>query len=186
MLAAAVALFFLIDAHASTLTAPEPAAGDPQGPSAAAAGKPDALAHVLLALAAVVVTGRLLGVLFRRLGQPPVIGEVMGGILLGPSLLGRVAPGVADYVLPPSVAPYLGVVAQLGVILYMFLIGLELNGSALRERAHTTVAISHASIVAPFLLGAALALALYPRLSSRDVPFTSFGLFMGVAMSITA
>ena len=77
-------------------------------------------------------------------------------------------------------------IAQLGVVLYMFLVGLELNPRVLRERAHATVAISHASIIAPFLLGATLALVLYPRLSSGDVPFTSFALFLGVAMSITA
>jgi Kef-type K+ transport system membrane component KefB len=84
------------------------------------------------------------------------------------------------------VAPYLGVVAQLGVILYMFLVGLELNGDTLRGRAHATVVVAHASIVCPFVVGSALALYLYPRLSSSDVPFTSFALFMGVAMSITA
>jgi Kef-type K+ transport system membrane component KefB len=77
-------------------------------------------------------------------------------------------------------------IAQLGVILYMFLVGLELNPALLRERAHSTVAISHASILAPFLLGSGLALFLYPRLSPDGVPFTSFALFMGVAMSITA
>src|SRR6185369_649401 len=82
--------------------------------------------------------------------------------------------------------PNLGMIAQLGVILYMFLVGLELNPSVLRARAHATVAISHASILAPFLLGSGLALFLYPRLSSSDVHFTSFALFMGVAMSITA
>jgi len=76
--------------------------------------------------------------------------------------------------------------AQIGVILYMFQVGLELNGELLRERAHQTVAISHASIVAPFLIGAAFALYLYPRLSTSDVPFTSFALFLGVSMSITA
>src|SRR5262249_53766023 len=89
-------------------------------------------------------------------------------------------------ILPPEVAPYLGVIAQLGVILYMFMVGLELNPGVLRQRAHSTVAISHASIVVPFVLGSALALFLYPRLSSHDVPFTSFALFMGVSMSITA
>jgi Kef-type K+ transport system membrane component KefB len=77
-------------------------------------------------------------------------------------------------------------IAQLGVVLYMFLVGLELNPSVLRARAHATVAISHASILAPFLLGSGLALFLYPRLSTSDVKFTSFALFMGVAMSITA
>jgi Kef-type K+ transport system membrane component KefB len=185
MLAGAVALFLLIDRGGAHLTASPPAAPDAKG-AAAVGGKPDALAHVLLALAAVLVTGRLLGVLFRHLGQPPVIGEVVSGIALGPSLLGRVAPDVSAFLLPPSVAPYLGVISQLGVILYMFVVGLELNADALRGRAHTTVGIAHASIVAPFVLGAALALVLYPRLATGDVPFTSFALFLGVAMSITA
>jgi len=185
MVIGAVALFLLIDAYGGTLAAPEPAVAGPEG-SAPAAGHPDALIHLLLALAAVLVTGRLLGLLFRYVGQPPVIGEVLGGILLGPSLLGRIAPEAAGYLFPPSVAPSLGIVAQLGVILYMFLVGLEWNPGLLRQRAHATVAISHASILAPFLLGAALALLLYPQLSNRDVPFTSFALFLGVAMSITA
>src|SRR5437868_14028980 len=94
---------------------------------------PSSLFHVLVALTAVLVTGRLLGLLFRYVGQPPVIGEVVGGILLGPSLLGRVWPEAAAVVLPPSVAPFLGVIAQLGVVLYMFLVGLELNPRVLRE-----------------------------------------------------
>jgi Kef-type K+ transport system membrane component KefB len=150
------------------------------------ADKPDALFHVLVALTAVLVMGRLLGSLFRAVGQPPVIGEVVGGIALGPSLLGEVWPEAAAFVLPASVAPYLGVIAQLGVILYMFLVGLELNPVVLRERAHSTVAISQASIAVPFVLGVGLALLLYPRLSSSDVPVTSFALFVGVALSITA
>src|SRR5947209_6957807 len=185
MLVGAVVLFLVIDACGSRLAAPPAPGAGAHGP-ASARGQPDALLHVLVALAAVLVTGRLLSLLFRYVGQPPVIGEVVGGIVLGPSLLGQVWPQAAAFVLPPAVAPYLGVIAQLGVILYMFLVGLELNPSVLRERAHTTVAISHASIVAPFLLGAALALVLYPRLSSSDVSFTSFALFVGVAMSITA
>jgi Kef-type K+ transport system membrane component KefB len=185
MVVAAVALFLVIDACGGKLTAPEPEALDRKnlGP---VAGPPDALVHVLVALTAVLITGRLLGLLFRYIGQPPVIGEVVAGILLGPSLLGQVWPEAAAFVLPSSVAPYLGVISQLGVILYMFLVGLELNPAVLRERAHATMTISHASIVVPFLLGAALALALYPRFSSNEVPFTSFALFVGVAMSITA
>jgi Kef-type K+ transport system membrane component KefB len=185
MLAGAVGLFLLIDAAGRGLVAPEPAA--PGAPDVApVGGKPDALVHVLVALAAVLVTGRLLGLLFRYLGQPPVIGEVVAGILLGPSLLGQVWPEAAAFVLPSSVAPYLAVIAQLGVILYMFLVGLELNPGVLRERAGATVAISHASITVPFLMGAALALILYPRLSSHDVSFTSFALFLGIATAITA
>ena len=112
-----------------------------------------------------------------------MIGEVVAGIVLGPSLLG---PETSAWILPPAVAPFLGLIAQLGVILYMFLVGLELNARLLTHRVHATVATSHASILVPFLLGALLALALYPGLSSSQVPFTSFALFMGVAMSITA
>jgi Kef-type K+ transport system membrane component KefB len=89
-------------------------------------------------------------------------------------------------VLPTSVAPFLNVIAQVGVILYMFLVGLELDPKLLRHRGHATVAISHASILAPFLMGAALAVFLYPSFSPASVSFTSFSLFIGVAMSITA
>jgi Kef-type K+ transport system membrane component KefB len=185
MIAATVGIFFLVRGYGETLSAP--AAQKSNGATAVGVAQhSDILLHVLLALAAVVVVGRLLGRLFAYIGQPPVIGEVVGGILLGPSFLGWLAPAASSYLLPPSVAPFLGMVAQLGVILYMFLVGLELNAGLLRERAHTTVAISHASIVVPFILGAMLALGLYPRLSSSDVPFSSFALFLGVAMSITA
>lgn len=144
------------------------------------------LLHVLLALVAMIVTGRALGAIFKYVGQPPVIGEVVAGILLGPSFLGLVAPEFARFLLPQSVAPTLGIISQLGVILYMFVVGLELDPDALKERGHSTVAISHASIVAPFLLGALLALGLYPRLAEPHVPFTVFALFIGVAMAVTA
>src|SRR5262245_26540089 len=184
LLLAAVGLFLLIRSYGETLPAPPPGSGKPRVRAPGARG--DVLFHVLLALATVVALGRALGRLFAYLGQPPVIGEVIAGILLGPSLLGRIAPEVAQYILPPDAAPYLGVIAQLGVLLYMFLVGLELNGEMLRRRAHATVVIAHTSIVVPFVLGAVLALALYSRLAPGGVPFTSFALFMGVAMSVTA
>jgi len=184
MIAGAVGIFLIVRRYGDTLAAPPPAAVET---TAAVAGTTsNTLLHVLVALAAVVICGRLLGRLFVRIRQPPVIGEVIAGILLGPSLLGRISPAVAAYVLPSSIAPFLGVVAQLGVVLYMFMVGLELNAGHLRSRAHATVAISHASIVVPFVLGSVLALFLYPRVSTSDVPFTSFALFIGVAMSITA
>jgi Kef-type K+ transport system membrane component KefB len=144
------------------------------------------LLHVLLALVAVVAMARILGTVFRLFRQPPVIGEIIAGIMLGPSLLGRVAPEAYAYLFPSSVTPPLSIIAQVGVILFMFLIGVELNLGALRERGHSTVAISHASIIAPFFLGALVSLLLYPRLSSSDVPFTNFALFLGVSMSVTA
>jgi len=148
--------------------------------------KPDALIHVLVALAAVVLVGRALGMLLRYMGQPPVIGEVAGGIVLGPSVLGRLWPQAAEFVMPPSVGPYLEVLSQLGVILYMFLVGLELNLGLMRGRARSALLISQAGMVVPFALGAGLALPLYTRLSSPDVSRTSFILFVGVAMSVTA
>jgi len=186
MLAATAVLFLLIRDAGQSLRAPLPVAGDLFRNVSSGGKNEHVIAHVLLALAVVIVAGKLIGAIFVVFKQPPVIGEVVAGILLGPSLLGRISPEAYAFILPHSVAPFLGVIAQLGVIIYMFVVGLELNAGLLREKAHTTIAISHASIIAPFLLGSVLALYVYPRLSTSDVPFTSFALFMGVAMSITA
>ena len=192
MLVAAVGSFFLIRYFGDTLLAPEAPAGAISVASPKS-GQVDVIAHVLATLAAIVGSGFLLGRAFRYFGQPPVIGEVVAGILLGPSLLGAISPEAMHWLIPSvdadpkgQVLSALKAIAQLGVVLYMFLVGLELNGAKLRHQAHATVAISHASIVAPFVLGAALALWLYPILSHRSVPFTSFALFMGVALSVTA
>lgn len=144
------------------------------------------LLSVLVALTVIMVTARLVGALFKRLHQPAVIGEVVGGILLGPSLLGRLSPEAAAVLLPAEAAPFLGVIAQLGVILYMFLVGLELDLRVLRSRVAITVAISVTSIIVPFALGAAMAWALFETLAPAGVGFTSFALFLGVSMSITA
>jgi Kef-type K+ transport system membrane component KefB len=173
-------VFLWIRHHGTSLVAPPPAI--PAARDAASGHGSDPFLSVLIALTAIIVTGQVLARLFATISQPPVIGEVVAGILLGPSLLG---PEISALVLPPSVAPYLGVIAQLGVVLYMFLVGLELNPALLKNRGQTVV-ISHASIVVPFLAGALLSLPLYPRLSTSDVPFITFALFMGVAMSITA
>lgn len=185
MLAACVGAFGWIRSVGAGLAAPARAPGASLGRAVGAAHNATLL-HVLLALLAIIVASRLCGAVFRRFKQPAVIGEVVAGIMLGPSLLGRVAPEVSAFLLPPAVAPYLGVIAQVGVILFMFLVGLELDTGLLRKRTHTTVAISHASIVAPFLLGSLTALWIYPRLSTSDVPFGVFALFMGVSMSVTA
>jgi len=184
MLAVAGGIFFLIRMYGERLT-PASAASAPPA-TAAHVPETDVLLHVLIALVAILLLGRWLGRAFVYVGQPRVIGEIVAGIVLGPSLLGRVSPAAMDFVLPAEVAPALGIIAQIGVILYMFLIGLELNARLLRSSAHATVAISHASITAPFVLGAALALWLYPHLAPENVRFTSFALFIGVAMSITA
>lgn len=183
MLGATAVLYLVVRHLGEGLTAPlgEAVGAAPAGPEPAAG-----FAHVLLALVVIIAAARVLGTLFRRLHQPPVIGEVIAGILLGPSLLGHIAPAVSAFVLPPSVGPPLAVIAQVGVILFMFLVGLELDTRLLRERSHATVAISHASIVVPFAAGSILALWLYPLLSSPAVGFTNFSLFMGISMSVTA
>jgi Kef-type K+ transport system membrane component KefB len=137
-------------------------------------------------VAAVVIAARLVGRLFRLIRQPQVMGEMVAGILLGPSFLGWVAPGVSAALFPPDSLGFLASLSQIGLLVFMFLVGLELNPRLLRGKSHTAVVTSHVSIVAPFFLGALLALYLYPRLSDRSVDFTGFALFMGAAMSVTA
>jgi Kef-type K+ transport system membrane component KefB len=144
------------------------------------------LVKVLLALTVIMITARVVGVLFARVNQPAVIGEVVGGIILGPSLLGRLSPDAAAFLFPADAAPFLGVISQIGVILYMFLIGLELDLGVLRARLSMTIVISQASIVVPFALGGALAFVLFESLAPGGVPLSSFLLFLGVSMSITA
>ena len=146
----------------------------------------DVMLHIMIALAVVIAVARLGGMLFRLLRQPAVVGEIIAGIALGPSLLGRLWPGATEYLLPSTVAPFLDVLAQLGIILYMFLVGLELDPKMVARHGRAAVAISHASIVTPFLLGTGLALVLYPDVGASGIPFTGFSLFMGVSMSVTA
>jgi Kef-type K+ transport system membrane component KefB len=144
------------------------------------------LVKVLIAMTVIIITARVMGVLFKRFNQPAVIGEVVGGILLGPSLLGRIAPDAAAFILPADAAPFLGILSQLGVILFMFMVGLELDLGVLKTRARTTIAISNAGIIVPFALGAVLARAIYADYAPAGVAFTPFMLFIGVSMSITA
>ncbi|MDB5296538.1 MAG: potassium transporter, partial [Phycisphaerales bacterium] len=153
---------------------------------------------LLIEIAVIVAASRALGALFARFRQPQVIGEMVAGIALGPSLLGTVSDFMLSHgwvsvhlgkaLFPPESVIFLGVLAQVGVIFFLFLVGLELDPALLRNKGHAAVVISHASIVAPFLLGAGLALYLYPRLFN-DVPtmrFAPVALFMGASMSITA
>ncbi len=191
-LVACIALFFVIRLVGEELIAVDaPSAGGSMAKTAT--GQADVMLHVLATLAAVIALGNLMGRAFVHVGQPPVIGEVVAGIMLGPSLLGAVWPQAMHFLIPgPDTDPHgqvaaaLKAIAQLGVVLYMFLVGLRLDTARLRRQVRAAIAISHASIVLPFILGAGLALWLYPALSNRGVPFTSFALFMGVAMSITA
>src|SRR5258706_267019 len=137
-------------------------------------------------IAVILVVSRLVGHLFRKIRQPHVVGEMLAGIMLGPSLFGWIAPDLSAALFPPSNLYLLSAISQLGLILFMFLVGLELNPKELYAHGEATVLMSHVSIVVPFALASILALFLYPRLSYDSVSFTNFALFMGAAMAITA
>ena len=144
------------------------------------------LPTLILQIVVILAAARAVGFLFRRIHQPQVVGEMVAGILIGPSLLGWVAPDVSAALFPPASLGFLNAISQIGVLAFMFVVGLEINPQLLKGRGHTAVVTSHASIVFPFFLGSILALYLYPLLSDDSVSFTSFALFIGVAMSITA
>lgn len=151
--------------------------------AAMAAG--EANVRLLLSIAVVIAATRAVGWVFARGRQPRVLGEITAGILLGPSLLGVIAPGAVDYLFPAPVLGGLRAVAQLGLVLFMFIVGLDLDLDHLRGQGHRAVAISHASIILPFGLGALLAVGLHGSLSAGTT-LLPFALFMGIAMAITA
>jgi Kef-type K+ transport system membrane component KefB len=168
-----------------TLTTPLalPASG-PAGHTTSAASFD--LPLLLIQIIVILVAARLTGAFVRRLGQPQVVGEMIAGIALGPSVLGAQAPHLAALLFPAGSLGFLNTLSQIGLVVFMFLVGLELDPKIVRERGRSALVISHASIVAPFLLGATLAIVLYPTLAGSRVPFTGFALFMGAAMSVTA
>lgn len=144
------------------------------------------LLHVLFAMSAVAALAQVVGLLFQRLRQPAVVGEMLAGILLGPSLLGRISPSAAEFLLPTEAAPHLGLVAQIGVVLFMFLVGLELDVPSLRRRVSSAAAISVAGILVPLALGSCTAVLLHPFIAPPGVGRPAFAAFFAVAMSVTA
>jgi Kef-type K+ transport system membrane component KefB len=162
------------------------AAGTAVTPRSGAGAPVFDLGLLALQIVVIVAAARFAGSLLARLGQPRVVGEMTAGLVLGPSVLGRLAPSLAAAVFPAPSLGFVNAVSQVGLLLFMFLVGLELDATHLRRQGRTALLTSHASIVAPFLLGTALALALYPRLAPAGVAFTPFALFVGAAMSVTA
>ncbi|MBV8982485.1 MAG: cation:proton antiporter [Acidimicrobiia bacterium] len=142
--------------------------------------------RLLLAALVVIVVSRAVGALFKRINQPQVVGEIAAGILLGPSVLGAAWPQATSYLFSPKVLPFLDMLANVGLIFFMFLIGLELDMRLIRGRGHAAALVSHVSIVFPFLLGIGSALVLFSQLGSSSGKFTPFALFLGASMSITA
>ena len=142
-------------------------------------------AAFFVAVAVVMLFARLFGMLAVRIGQPRVMGEVLAGIVLGPTVVGALFPAFESALFPSDLIPYIGVVAQLGLIFYMFLVGLEVDLSQIRGRVGQVAAISNVSVALPMMLGIAVALPVY-ELVGPDKKFVAFALFMGVSMSITA
>jgi Kef-type K+ transport system membrane component KefB len=143
------------------------------------------LVRLPIALAAVIAATRIMGWLFARFSQPPVVGELTAGILLGPSVLGALAPGLQAALFPDAVIPPLSLLSQVSVVLFMFIVGIELDTSMLSHAARPALVISHVGTAVPFLAGSALALVLYPSLGGH-VSFDVFALFVGVSLSVTA
>jgi Kef-type K+ transport system membrane component KefB len=144
------------------------------------------LSLLLLQIAVIILCSRLAGFIFGKFGQPTVIGEIIAGIVLGPSWVGWLWPQVSGWLFRPDSLPTLQFFSQLGLLLFMFIIGLELDVSLLKNKARAAVVVSHASIVFPFFLGVWLAYGLFAEFAPGGVSFVAFGLFMGIAMSITA
>jgi Kef-type K+ transport system membrane component KefB/nucleotide-binding universal stress UspA family protein len=143
------------------------------------------VAAFFLAVAVVLIIARLFGIVAERVGQPRVMGEVIAGIALGPSVLGAISANLQASVYPTDILPAFGIAANLGLVFYMFLIGMEVDRDQLKGKAAQAALISNASVALPMLLGLAAALPLY-KLVGPNKKFVAFALFMGVSMSITA
>ncbi|WP_031527946.1 cation:proton antiporter [Dyadobacter crusticola] len=144
------------------------------------------LATLLLQIITIIVAARVFGWICKMIGQPTVIGEIAAGIFLGPSLLGMFYPEFSDFLFPKQSLSNLQFLSQIGLILFMFIIGMELDLKVLKTKAQEAVVISHASIMLPFALGVGLALYMYQQFAPEGISFLSFALFIGIAMSITA
>jgi Kef-type K+ transport system membrane component KefB len=144
------------------------------------------LSILLTQIIVILIIAGLFRRLFRAIHQPPVMGEMIAGIVLGPSVLGLIYPNALIFLFPASSLETLRLLSQIGVVLFMFIVGMELNVQHLREKGSAAVMISHASIIVPFLLGSTLSLFLYQDLAPAGTSFNAFALFIGVAMSITA
>jgi len=144
------------------------------------------LALLLAQIVIIILVARLFGWICAKIGQPSVIGEILAGIVLGPSLAGMYFPGFSAALFPVKSLGNLQFLSQIGLILFMFIIGMELDLKVLKNRVHEAVVISHASIIIPFALGIGLSYYIYQSVAPQGIQFLSFGLFTGIAMSITA
>jgi len=143
-------------------------------------------AMLLLQIISILIVSRIFGYLFAKIGQPTVIGEILAGIVLGPSLLGYFYPHAFHFLFAAKSLGNLYILSQIGLILFMFTIGMELNINKLKEKISETYVISHASILIPYFLGMLMAYFVYEEFAAKQTDFLSFALFIGISMSITA
>lgn len=144
------------------------------------------LALLLAQIVTIILVARLFGWICMKIRQPTVIGEMIAGIVLGPSLVGMYFPEFSAFIFPKESLGNLQFLSQIGLILFMYIVGMELDLSVLRKKAHDAVVISHASIIIPFALGIGLSYFIYQEFAPEGIQFTSFALFIAIAMSITA
>lgn len=170
----------------SSQNVPQPAEASGSGWSGLVRNLKDPVSRLFLQLLIITATARLVGRAFIACGQPSVVGEMAAGILLGPSFFGLVWPLGFHFVFPDASAGMLRLLSQIGVCLFMFAVGMELDVTHIRNRAQMAVVVSHASIVIPYFLGVLLAWFLYTDLAAPGATFVPFALFMGISMSITA
>lgn len=144
------------------------------------------LTTLLIQIIAVLLMVRLFGYLFSLIRQPSVIGEIVAGIVLGPSVLGFFFPDAFQFLFPVESLTNLELLSQVGLILFMFVIGMELDFSVLKNKINETLVISHAGILVPFFLGILASFWIYETYAAAQTPFMPFALFIGISMSITA
>ena len=123
------------------------------------------LAILILQIISIIFVSRIFGFVFHKIGQPTVIGEIIAGIILGPSVVGFLFPEISGFLFPPESLPNLQFLSQVGLILFMFVIGLELDLKVVKNQANDAIVISHASIVIPYFMGMGLAYYLYAELA---------------------
>jgi Kef-type K+ transport system membrane component KefB len=141
---------------------------------------------LLLQIITIIAFARIFGFLCKKIGQPAVIGEIIAGIVLGPSLLGLVSPEISSFIFPPESLNSLQFFSQIGLILFMFIVGMDVDLKVLGRKAPEAFVVSHASIIIPFSLGMVLAYYIFTSFAPAGVTFLSFALFIGISMSITA
>jgi Kef-type K+ transport system membrane component KefB len=143
-------------------------------------------AIIILQVLTVIVTAKLAGLIFKKINQPIVMGEIIAGIILGPSVLGLVLPDVSQFVFPKSSLSNLQVLSNVGLLIFMFIVGVEFKLNILKEHARTIIGISYVSVILPFILGVLLAHTILKTYLPTNLSFFAYALYIGVAISITS